>query len=96
MASRSDPPKARGAAAAAVWAALTPEERSARGRALRGARSGATPGSFKAGDPKTIEAGRKGGKATGPSKARNMKGVKRTKPLDPKQNRDLQTTRGMD
>jgi general stress protein YciG len=43
-------------------AGLTPEELSEIGRAARAART-TNPGAFKAGDPRTKEAGRKGGAA---------------------------------
>lgn len=86
---------------------LTPEEKKAhfvkmaRASAARPDNAGRfTPkkphaGRFTPGDPRAAEAGSKGGKATGPSKARNMKGTQRVKPADG-YGRDLQTLRGVD
>lgn len=60
------------------WDNLSAEERSAHARMMRAKRR-TNPGGFKAGDPRAVEAGRKGGKASGVSKRRNMKGVVHTR-----------------
>lgn len=77
------------------WASLTPAQRTAHGRKARAAQGfKATAGSFKPGDPRAAEAGRKGGKASGDSKRRDMKGKKRVKPVELKISN--QSLRGMD
>lgn len=75
----SDRKPRRGDAARAWWSTKTPEERSAWSRAARAAQKGPNVGRFKTGDPHTVEAARKGGKAWGPSKGRSQPDAPETK-----------------